>query len=102
MSVVKVKNCVNILLSGKLNFYFSRGTDKNVATTLLISRFFVSRCQDNIDFPKISILTNFYPKPITGVHFTSIGIGQDYLIAEQSRLKKWSMVPQKLYRNTLK
>ena len=49
--------------------------------SLLISRyFFVYRCHSNIYFPKISILTNVNPKPISGVNLTSIGIGEDYLV----------------------
>ena len=35
----------------------------------------------DFDFAKISILTNVNPKPTTGVKFTSIGFGEDHLIA---------------------
>ena len=57
-------------------------------------------CHGNIDFSKITIITNFSLNPVSGENFTKENLTKESLL--KSRLKIVGMALKKLYRNTLR
>ena len=64
----------------------------------MISGFVVYRCHGNIDFSKITIITNFSLNPVSGENARHFDEGKSL----KSRLKIIGMAIKKLSRNSLK